>query len=243
LCPCVVSFLPLLPLPPLTLSTDVAPATKWNVLQLIDCSPLRSIPITGTSSLLWALLTSHSSLLLRLMRPPVRPPRLRCTLFPLIYLPHLLVLPATFGLHRLLPTYPYFPALYVVPVRQAKGLPTASFRFHLAMDTLAVQLCTSSLPTRTRDFHPLERAHGAQTEKTDTFRHPFSVSMRLDLNQRPLRPEFPKPLCLTHANPVFPCKYAVFQMCLFPSSCIFWCFFTALFTKCSPGIHQFSVPI
>ena len=110
--------------------------------------------------------TSHSSLLLRLMRPPVRPPRLRCTLFPLIYLPHLLVLPATFGLHLFEQTYPYFPALYVVPVRQAKGLPTASFRFHLAMDTLAVQLCTSSLPTRTRDFHPLERAHGAQTEKS-----------------------------------------------------------------------------
>ena len=165
MCPCVVSFLPLLPLPPLTLSTDVAPATKWNVLQLIDCSPLRSIPITGTSSLLWALLTSHSSLLLRLMRPPVRPPRLRCTLFPLIHLPHLLVLPATFGLHRFWPTYPYFPALYVVPVRQAKCLPTASFRLHLAMDTLAVQLGTSSLPTRTRDFHPLERAYGAQTKK------------------------------------------------------------------------------
>jgi hypothetical protein len=154
-----------LPLPPLTLSTDVAPATKWNVLQLIDCSPLCSTPITGASSLLWALLTSHSSLLLRLMGPPVRPPRLRCTLFPLIYLPHLLVLPATFGLHRFWPTYPYFPALYVVPVRQAKGLLTASFRFHLTMDTLAVQLCTSSLPTRTRDFHPLERAHGAQTKK------------------------------------------------------------------------------
>ena len=149
-----------------------ASATKWNVLQLIDCSALRSIPITGTSSLLWLLLTSHSSLLLRLMRPPVRPPRLRCSLFPLIHLPHLLVLPATFGLHRLLPTYPYFPALYVVPVRQAKGLPTASFRSHLAMGTLAVQLCTSSLPTRTRDFHPLERAHGARTKKRAAFRSP-----------------------------------------------------------------------
>ena len=144
-------------------STDVALATKWNVLQLVDCSALRSIPITGTSSLLWLLLTSHSSLLLRQMIPPVRPPRIRCTLFPLIHLPHLLVLPATFGLHRFWPTYPYFPALYVVPVRQAKGLPTASFSFYLAIDTLAVQLCTSSLPTRTRDFHPLERAHGAQT--------------------------------------------------------------------------------
>ena len=164
MCPCIVSFLPLLPLPPLTLSTDVAPATKWNVLQLIDCSPLRSIPITGTSSLLWALLTSHSSLLLRLMAPPARPPRLRCTLFPLIYLPHLPVFPATFGLYRFWPTCPNFPALYMVPVRQAKGLPTASFRFHLTMDTLAVQLCTSSLPTRTRVFHPLEHAHGAHTK-------------------------------------------------------------------------------
>ena len=133
----------------------------------VDPSVLCSTPITGASSLLWALLTSHSSLLLRLMRPPVRPPRLRRALFPLIYLPHLLVLPATFGLHRFWPTYPYFPALYVVPVRQAKGLPTASFRFHLTMNTLAVRLCTSSLPTRTRDFHPLERAHGAQTQKKD----------------------------------------------------------------------------
>jgi len=149
----------------LSAPTDVASTTKWNVLQQIDCSALRSIPITGTSLLLWLLLTSHSSLLLRLMRPPVRPPRLRCTLFSLIHLPHLLVLLTTFGLHLLWQTYPYFPALYVVPVRQAKGLPTVSFRFHLAMDTLAVQLCASSLSTRTRDFHPLERAHGAQTKR------------------------------------------------------------------------------
>ena len=111
MCPCAVSFLPLLPLPPLTLSTDVAPATKWNVLQLIDCSPLRSIPITGTSSLLWALLTSHSSLLLQLMRPPVRPPRLRRALFSLIYLPHLLVLPATFWTSSLLADLSVFPSL------------------------------------------------------------------------------------------------------------------------------------
>ena len=95
----------------------------------------------------------------------MRPPRLRCTLFPLIYPPHLLVLPATLGLHLLLQTYPYFRALYVIPVRRTKSLPTASFRFHLTMDTLAVQLYTSSLPRRVRDFHPLERAHGAQTKK------------------------------------------------------------------------------
>ncbi len=128
------------------------------------CLPQNLSLITGTSSLLWLLLTSHSSLLLRLMIPPVRPPRLRCTLFPLIYPPHLLVLPATFGLHLFLQTYPYFRALYVISVRRTKGLPTASFRFHLTMDTLAVQLYTSSLPRRVRDFHPLERAHGAQTK-------------------------------------------------------------------------------
>ena len=35
-----------------------------DILKLIDCSPLRSISITETSLLLWARLTSHSSLLL-----------------------------------------------------------------------------------------------------------------------------------------------------------------------------------
>ena len=95
----------------------------------------------------------------------MRPPRLRCTLFPLIYPPHLLLLPATFGLHLFWQTYPYFRALYVISVRRTKGLPTASFRFHLTMDTLAVWLYTSSLPRHARDFHPLERAHGARTKK------------------------------------------------------------------------------
>ena len=95
----------------------------------------------------------------------MRPPRLRCALFPLIYPPHLLVLPATFGLHLLLQTYPYFRALYAISVRRTKSLLTASFRFHLTMDTLAVQLYTSSLPRRVRDLHPLERAHGAQTKR------------------------------------------------------------------------------
>ena len=37
---------------------------KYTELKLIDCSPLCSISITETSSLLWARLTSHSSLLL-----------------------------------------------------------------------------------------------------------------------------------------------------------------------------------
>ena len=38
-----------------------------------------------------------------------------------------------------------------------------------------------------------------------------------------------------HDYPVFPCKYAVFQIWLFLSSCRFLCFFMALFTKCLPN--------
>ena len=96
----------------------------------------------------------------------MRPPRLRCVLFPLIYSPHLLVIfLATLGLYLLLQTYPYFRALYVISVRRTESLLTTSFRFHLTMDTLVVQLCASSLPRCTRDFHPLESAHGGQTKR------------------------------------------------------------------------------
>src|SRR5713226_952696 len=42
--------------------------------------------------------------------------------------------------------------LYPLPVRQASALPTASSRFHLAMDTLAVQL-TLPLAGCVEDFH------------------------------------------------------------------------------------------
>ena len=106
----------------------------------------------------------------------MRPPRLRCTLFPLIYPPHVLVLPATFGLHLRLQTYPYFRALYVISVRRTKSLPTTSFRFHLTMDTLVTRLYTSSLPRRIWDFHPLERAHGAQTNSRASSKSPAAKS-------------------------------------------------------------------
>jgi len=42
--------------------------------------------------------------------------------------------------------------LYPLPVRQASNLPAASFRFHLAIDTLAVQL-TLPLAGCVEDFH------------------------------------------------------------------------------------------
>jgi hypothetical protein len=43
-------------------------------------------------------------------------------------------------------------ASYVIPVRQASDLLTASFKFHLAADTLAVQL-TVPLVGPVEDFH------------------------------------------------------------------------------------------
>ena len=96
----------------------------------------------------------------------MRPPRLRCTLFPLIYPPHLLD-----SYKRQLYGFVLFSRLtkrnlasYVISVRRTKSSLTASFRFYLTIDTLAVQLYTSLSPRRVRDFHPLERAHGAQTK-------------------------------------------------------------------------------
>ena len=96
----------------------------------------------------------------------MRPPRLRCTLFPLIYPPHLLG-----SYKRQLYGFVLFGRLtkrnlasYVISVRRTKSLLTASFRFYLTIDTLAVQLYTSLSPRHVRDFHPLERAHGAQTK-------------------------------------------------------------------------------
>ncbi len=57
-------------------------------------------------------------------------------------------------------------ASYVISVRQASALPAASFRFHLAVVTLAVKLVVP--PTgSTGDFHSLEdapcRAHKQKT--------------------------------------------------------------------------------
>ena len=62
---------------------------------------------------------------------------------------------------------PLCPALYAISVRRLGTLPAASFRFHLAMDTLAIQL---TLPTAKRvvDFHHKAIAHGGRTSKYST---------------------------------------------------------------------------
>ena len=55
-----------------------------------------------------------------------------------------------------------------VSVRQVSGLPRASFRFHLAMDTLASSYALGATSCA-RDFHPLERAHAEHTKKGPQF--------------------------------------------------------------------------
>jgi hypothetical protein len=63
-----------------------------------------------------------------------------CSLHP-IYPPHLLLhLPGDYGALDLVASSPRCSCLYAVAVRRAGTLPTASFRFHLTVDTLAVQL-------------------------------------------------------------------------------------------------------
>lgn len=50
----------------------------------------------------------------------------------------------------------------VVLVHRISGLPRASFRFHLAMDTLASGYALGATSCAL-DFHPLERAHAGRT--------------------------------------------------------------------------------
>ena len=68
------------------------------------------------------------------------------------------------GLRLVMQPRPLCPALYAISVRRLGTLPAASFRFHLAMDTLAIQL---TLPTAKRvvDFHHKAIAHGGRTSK------------------------------------------------------------------------------
>ena len=91
--------------------------------------------------------------------------------FPSIYLPHLFrMIPCSYWASACSAVLPSCDTLYVVSVRQARGLPAvslfphpASFRFHLAMNTLAFGYI---LPTtgRIRVFHPLETCAAGRTE-------------------------------------------------------------------------------
>src|SRR5438552_3890467 len=91
--------------------------------------------------------------------PPSRlcPPHLR-TSFPYRYRT-LKILASSSSLH----------ASYAISVRRASALPAASFRFHLAMDTLAVRLTIPPVGF-VGDFHSLvtapSRAHGKKKTRS-----------------------------------------------------------------------------
>jgi NADH:ubiquinone oxidoreductase subunit 4 (subunit M) len=60
-------------------------------------------------------------------------------------------------------------ASHLVFVHQTEILPTASFRFHLTMDTLAVQLVVPTTKP-TADFHRQVTAHAGRTKnKTEVY--------------------------------------------------------------------------
>ena len=92
--------------------------------------------------------------------------------FPSIYLPHLSrMIPCSYRVSACIAVLPSCKTFYVVSVRQARGLPVvsllphpASFRFHLAMDTLAFG-CILPTTGRIRDFHPLATCAAGRTEK------------------------------------------------------------------------------
>jgi len=67
-------------------------------------------------------------------------------------------------------------ASYAIPVRQASVLPSASFRFHLAMDTLAVRL-TVPLAGPVEDLHLQVGAPCRAHEKNENEKFSFPFFM------------------------------------------------------------------
>lgn len=130
----VVSFLLLLPLPSLRLSTGVClgyevehTSTDGLFKTSLHAHYRNFFTTVASADFSQFVVTTVNGTACEISR-------LRCVLFSSIYLPHLLILPATFGFQRLFPPYPYFRASYVVPVRQVSGLPIVSFRFHFTAD-------------------------------------------------------------------------------------------------------------
>ncbi len=86
--------------------------------------------------------------------------------FPSIYLPHLLhTVPCGYWALTCLAVLPPHTAFYVISVRQTRGLPPPSFRFHFAVNTLGLGY---DLPTtgRSPDFHRLETCAARRTKES-----------------------------------------------------------------------------
>ena len=86
------------------------------------------------------------------------------TLFLSIHLPYLLhMIPCSYRASTCMAVLPSCSA-FMISVRQARDLPPASFRSHLAVGTLALGYILPATG-RIRDFHPLERAPAGRTMK------------------------------------------------------------------------------
>ena len=97
--------------------------------------------ITDTSSLLWVLLTSHTSLLLRLMNPCVRSLGISyLTFLPSIRLSLPFTIYTAIWTSRCFARLSLWLASNEIRVPRTGSLPSPSFRFHLTVDTLGVQL-------------------------------------------------------------------------------------------------------
>lgn len=88
----------------------------------------------------------------------------------------------------------------VVLVHRISGLPRASFRFHLAMDTLASGYALGATPCA-RDFHPLERAHAGRTKKGLAQIEPAPSSFTLLLTGSRGEPDGLRPVFHTKRSP------------------------------------------
>ena len=96
--------------------------------------------------------------------------------FPSIYLPHLPPpVPCSYWTSTCMAALSPAIALYAVSVRQARGLPAPSFRFHLAMDTLGVRL----YPSRYRADSGLSPVRNVRRRAHQTKRLPGKCSEAL----------------------------------------------------------------
>ena len=116
----------------------------FRLIRTNDCSALPVFfPGTMASADFSQFVVTTHFFRIRLLNAPERPPRVRTKSFASstcrIYVHRFRV---AIGLQPLWRPHPRCPP-DAISVRQVKGLLTASFRFHLTMDTLAVQLCAS----------------------------------------------------------------------------------------------------
>ena len=115
-----------------------------------------------------------------------RPPRVMRSHLPSFVPPHLRTsFPYRYRTLEIVAFSSSLHASYAISVRRASVLPAASFRFHLAMDTLAVRLTIPPVGF-VGDFHSLVRAPcRAHQKKPLSVRKPAAAIVFLNINCQP----------------------------------------------------------